>query len=64
MTESDSRQFDPVAKPAASWVAIGIGFLLLVVAAITGREFLVERDAVPGPPWIRNTFEWISTLTW
>ncbi|MGB3675783.1 MAG: DUF6286 domain-containing protein [Candidatus Nanopelagicales bacterium] len=64
MIESDGRQFDPVAKPAARWVALGIAFVLLAVAAICGREFLIERNAVPGPPWIRNAFEWISRLAW
>ena len=64
MIESDGRQLDPVAKPAARWVALGFGCLLLAVAAVSGREFLVERGAVPGPAWIRNTFEWISRLVW
>lgn len=55
---------EPAAKPAAARIAVVIGALLIVLAAVAGRDFLTERGAMPGPLWLRNTFEWLSRMTW
>ncbi|KAA0018945.1 DUF6286 domain-containing protein [Antrihabitans cavernicola] len=58
----------PAKKPAASPIAAPIATLtslaLITLSVIAFREFLIERGAVGGRPWIRNTFEWISRLGW
>ena len=54
----------PADNPGAAIVAIITAIALLAAAVIAGREFLIERDVISGRPWIRNTFEWISRISW
>lgn len=54
----------PVAAPSAAPVAILTSLGLIGLSVIGFREFLIERNLIDGRPWVRNTFEWISRLSW
>lgn len=54
----------PVASPAAATIGTLASIGLIALSLIGFREFLIERDIIGGRPWIRNTFEWISRLSW
>lgn len=54
----------PTAAPAAVPAAVVIAIGLLGLAAVAARELLIARDVIGGPPWLRNTFEWIGRLHW
>lgn len=54
----------PLRTPVAAWAAAAVGVVLVGVAIAAGREFLIAHEVIEGQPWIKDLFEWISTLTW
>ncbi|MBJ8339493.1 MULTISPECIES: DUF6286 domain-containing protein [Antrihabitans] len=55
---------EPLARPLAAPFAIIVSGLLIAISVVAGREFFIERDVVDEAPWIRNSFEWLSRITW
>lgn len=58
------RPRPPTASPAALPVTLVLAALLLGVAFVAGREFLIVHDTIVGAPWVGNTVEWIAELHW
>ncbi|MDV6264899.1 Asp23/Gls24 family envelope stress response protein [Rhodococcoides yunnanense] len=54
----------PTAGPAAMPVALLFGFLLLGVAFVAGREFLIAHGTIGGSPWIADAIGWVARLHW
>ncbi|MET0195830.1 MAG: DUF6286 domain-containing protein [Rhodococcus fascians] len=64
---SDAAAFrprPPTASPAAVPVALVLSLVLLGVAFVAGREFLIAHDTIDGSPWIANAVNWIAELHW
>lgn len=61
---STFRPRPPTASPAALPVALVLAALLLGVAFVAGREFLIIHDTIVGAPWIGNAVDWIAELHW
>ncbi len=74
----DSRQLDgdiavradpppartPLARPAAAPVAVAVAVVLIGVAVVAAREFLIAQEAIAPAAWVRNSLWWIAGLHW
>ncbi|MFD4182596.1 DUF6286 domain-containing protein [Rhodococcus sp. NPDC058514] len=54
----------PITRPAAAPVALLFAGALLVLAVLTGREFLIAHEVIAPAAWLRNSVEWSSRLHW
>jgi uncharacterized alkaline shock family protein YloU len=61
------RARPPLARPGSAVVAVAAAVLLIGVAVVAGREFLIEKGAIAPAAWVRNSVRWIADLhgqTW
>lgn len=54
----------PLARPAAAVVAVVAAVVLIGVAVLAGREFLIAQDVISPAAWLRNSVRWIADLHW
>ncbi|TQF68890.1 Asp23/Gls24 family envelope stress response protein [Rhodococcus spelaei] len=54
----------PLARPAAALVTVFVAAGLLIVAGLTGREFLIAKDVIAPAAWLRNSVSWVAGLHW
>ncbi|OZE15543.1 hypothetical protein CH249_03230 [Rhodococcus sp. 05-2255-3B1] len=54
----------PTAGPAAMPVALLLGFALLGLAFVAGREFLIAHGHLGGRRWIADAVSWTAGLHW
>ncbi|MFC7449127.1 DUF6286 domain-containing protein [Rhodococcus daqingensis] len=54
----------PLTRPAAAPVALLVAGALLVLAVLTGREFLIAHEVIAPAAWLRNSIEWSARLHW
>ncbi|MFC9787186.1 DUF6286 domain-containing protein [Rhodococcus sp. NPDC127528] len=54
----------PLARPAAALVTVIVAVGLLVVAGLTGREFLIAKEVIAPAAWLRNSVSWVAGLHW
>ncbi|MFE3293043.1 DUF6286 domain-containing protein [Rhodococcus sp. NPDC059234] len=54
----------PLARPAAALVTVIVAAGLLVLAGLTGREFLIAKEVIAPAAWLRNSVSWVAGLHW
>ncbi|MCZ4555331.1 DUF6286 domain-containing protein [Rhodococcus maanshanensis] len=54
----------PITRPAAAPVALLFACALLVLAVLTGREFLIAHEVIAPAAWLRNSIEWSARQHW
>ena len=54
----------PTAGPAAMPVALLLGFALLAMAFLAGREFLIANGSHGGSPSIADAIDWVARSHW
>ncbi|SDE04517.1 DUF6286 domain-containing Asp23/Gls24 family envelope stress response protein [Rhodococcus tukisamuensis] len=54
----------PVSRPAAAFVTLLVAALLLALAGLTGREFLIAQEVIAPAAWLRNSATWLAGLHW
>ncbi|MGW6695430.1 Asp23/Gls24 family envelope stress response protein [Rhodococcus sp. NPDC054953] len=55
---------EPLARPDAAVVAVIAAVLLIGVAVVAGREFLIAKEVIAPAAWLRNSVSWVADLHW
>lgn len=61
---SEGEAPEPKASPAARWLVLLLGLLLLALGATMVRDLLIAREVITGQPWLPPVYSWIGSLTW
>ncbi|RAV34439.1 DUF6286 domain-containing protein [Corynebacterium heidelbergense] len=62
-TANTSAAPEPKAAPAAKWLVLLLGLLLLALTAVLIRDILVHEQVITGGQWLPDAFTWLGALT-